>query len=173
MALLRKALALGTIGAFGPVTLEMTVASKMLKVAAVLPGNITEQAGMQITYEGLVRVKKALEIETAYSEKAPQAGQLEAMSDYARRGYDLIFGVSENLTAAYTGGISVDGIRYLGVVTGGALATLEGCYLVLSQICLFSESMSAAKGFIVLAAIAHGRWNPIGVISCLFAVRDV
>lgn len=76
--------------------------------------------------------------------------------------------VGENPAAADTAGISVTGVRYLSVLTSGALASLGGCYLVLTQVNLFSEHMSAGKGFIALAAIALGRWNPIGVfLACL------
>jgi len=76
--------------------------------------------------------------------------------------------VGENPAAADTAGISVTGIRYFCLLAGGALGSLGGCYLVLSQVCLFSEEMSAGKGWIALAAIALGRWNPIGVLlACL------
>jgi simple sugar transport system permease protein len=76
--------------------------------------------------------------------------------------------VGENPAAADTAGISVTLVRYLCVMAGGALASLAGCYLVLSQVFLFSEHMSAGKGFIALAAIALGRWNPVGaLLACL------
>jgi simple sugar transport system permease protein len=45
---------------------------------------------------------------------------------------------------------------------------------VLSQVFLFSEHMSAGKGFIALAAIILGRWNPVGAfLACiLFGLFD-
>jgi general nucleoside transport system permease protein len=76
--------------------------------------------------------------------------------------------VGEYPRAADTAGVSVSKVRYACVVSSGALAGLGGCYLVLSQVFLFTEHMSAGKGFIALAAIILGRWNPIGgFLACL------
>jgi simple sugar transport system permease protein len=59
-------------------------------------------------------------------------------------------------------------VRYACVVGSGVLAALGGCYLVLSQVFVFSEHMSAGKGFIALAAVILGRWNPVGaLLACL------
>lgn len=76
--------------------------------------------------------------------------------------------VGHNPRACDTAGISVVAIRYICVVGSGALASLGGCYLVLSQVFVFSEHMSAGKGFIALAAVILGRWNPVGaLLACL------
>ncbi|HUF44694.1 MAG TPA: ABC transporter permease [Aestuariivirgaceae bacterium] len=76
--------------------------------------------------------------------------------------------VGENPAAADSAGINVNAVRYLCVIAGGAFAALGGCYLVLSQVFLFSEHMSAGKGFIALAAVILGRWNPVGaMLACL------
>jgi len=76
--------------------------------------------------------------------------------------------VGEYPRAADTAGVSVYKVRYASVIASGALAGMGGCYLVLSQIFLFTEHMSAGKGFIALAAIILGRWNPVGgFFACL------
>lgn len=62
------------------------------KVAIVLPGVITDRSFNQAGFEGVERAAETLGIEFAYSEKTAQPDQPEALSDYARRGYDLVIG---------------------------------------------------------------------------------
>ena len=71
--------------------------------------------------------------------------------------------------AADSAGISVPKVRLIAVLASCAMAGLGGCYLVLSQVFVFTEHMSAGKGFIALAALILGRWNPLGaLLACLF-----
>jgi basic membrane protein A len=67
-------------------------AAQDFKAAIVMPGNITDQSWNQTGYEGIMLAKEKLGIEVAFSEKVPQPDQLEAMSDYARRGYNVVIG---------------------------------------------------------------------------------
>ncbi len=67
-----------------------TDAKKEFKVAMALPGIITDQAWNQAGYTGLGVIKEK-QVETAYVEKVGQPDQVEALSDFARRGYNLIF----------------------------------------------------------------------------------
>ncbi|WP_205042034.1 ABC transporter permease [Rhodoligotrophos defluvii] len=82
--------------------------------------------------------------------------------------------VGHNPRACDAAGLSVAGLRYACVLVAGALAAMGGVYLVLSQVFVFSEHMSAGKGFIALAAVILGRWNPVGaLLACLlFGVFD-
>lgn len=66
----------------------------------------------------------------------------------------------ENPAAAESAGISVDRIRYVGVLISGATAGMAGAYLVLAQVGLFRESIVSGQGFIALAIVIFGRWNP-------------
>lgn len=77
--------------------------------------------------------------------------------------------VGENPRASDVAGISVAQIRYVCVLLSGALAGIGGAYLVLSQVYVFTEEMSAGRGFIALAAVILGRWHPVGtLLACLF-----
>ncbi|MGV6874796.1 ABC transporter permease [Pseudochelatococcus sp. B33] len=71
----------------------------------------------------------------------------------------------ENPRAADSSGVDVTRVRYAALALSGGLAALGGCHLVLSQIYLFSEGMSAGKGFIALAAVILGRWHPLGAVA--------
>lgn len=62
------------------------------KVAIVMPGNKTDKSWNQSGYEGVVKAKNELGIEIAYSENVKQPDQIEAMADYARRGYNVVIG---------------------------------------------------------------------------------
>lgn len=66
--------------------------SAEFKAAIVMPGNITDQAHNQVGYEAILQTRDLLGIEVAFSEKVAQPDQLEAVSDYARRGYNLVVG---------------------------------------------------------------------------------
>ena len=75
----------------------------------------------------------------------------------------------ESPSAADSAGVPVYRVRYACVILSGCLAALGGCYLLLSQVHLFTEHMSAGKGFIALAALILGRWTPLGALfACLF-----
>jgi basic membrane protein A and related proteins len=67
-------------------------AAETLKVAMVMPGNISDKSWNQTGYEGLMRLKNELGFEVAYSEKVAQPDQAEALADYARRGYNVVIG---------------------------------------------------------------------------------
>lgn len=76
--------------------------------------------------------------------------------------------VGENPHAAETVGISVFGRRYAGVIISGVLAALGGAFLSVSYLAQFVKLMTAGRGFIGLAAMIFGRWNPWGALfACL------
>jgi simple sugar transport system permease protein len=68
----------------------------------------------------------------------------------------------EDPSAAESAGIDALQTRFWAVVIGGAIASLGGVYLSLAELDLYSDGMTAGRGFIALAAIIFGRWTPLG-----------
>lgn len=90
--------------------------------------------------------------------------------------YKTVFGlrlrsVGEHPLAADTVGINVYKYRYIAVLLSGAFAGLGGSYMTTVILSSFTNNMSAGRGFMALAAVIFGRWNPLGAIlaSLLFA----
>lgn len=71
----------------------------------------------------------------------------------------------EKPKAADTVGIHVNRIRWHSVLLGGALAGLGGAFFTIGQDLAFSKNMAAGNGFIALAAMILGRWNPTGALA--------
>ena len=78
--------------------------------------------------------------------------------------------VGEHPRAADTVGISVYGMRYLGVILSGTLAGAGGAFISVGVISGFSENQTYGKGFIALAVVIAGNWRPFGALffACLF-----
>jgi simple sugar transport system permease protein len=81
--------------------------------------------------------------------------------------------VGEHPQAAASVGVPVNRVRYMAVIASGALAALGGVYLALDQH-QFTDSMTAGRGFIALAAVIFGRWDPLraGLACLLFAAAE-
>jgi simple sugar transport system permease protein len=75
----------------------------------------------------------------------------------------------EHPDAARAAGVRVRRVRVAATLFGGALAGLAGAHLALAHAGTFAENMSAGRGFIAIAVVALGRWNPLLVlIAALF-----
>ena len=76
--------------------------------------------------------------------------------------------VGENPQMVDAAGVSVKRMRYLALTLNGAFCGLAGSYLVLAQSANFSPNMTAGRGFMALAGLIFGRWNPVGAFwACL------
>ncbi len=69
--------------------------------------------------------------------------------------------VGEHPRAADTLGINVYMVRYVNVTLGGMLAGLAGAFLTLEAVGTFERLMTNGRGFVALAVMIFGRWNPI------------
>lgn len=73
--------------------------------------------------------------------------------------------VGEHPKAADTVGIDVIRTRWITPILGGALAGLGGAFFTVGSGLAFGRDMSAGNGFIALAAMILGRWNPLGALA--------
>jgi Uncharacterized ABC-type transport system, permease component len=82
--------------------------------------------------------------------------------------------LGENPAAADALGIGVDRLRYLYVALGGMLAGAGGAYLSLAFSPSWLENMTAGRGWIALALVIFGLWNPLRVMigAYLFGLVD-
>ena len=110
-----------------------------LKVAIALPGVITDKAWNQAGYEGLSAIKTKLGADVTYVEKVGQSDQAEALSDFARRGFNLVYAHGGQFDAAIkqvaaqfpkTFFIGVNG-----AATGSNIAALQIDHLQASYLC--------------------------------------
>jgi len=70
--------------------------------------------------------------------------------------------VGEHPKAADTVGIDVYWVRYRNVILGGMVAGLGGAYFTIGSTGGFEREMTAGRGYIGLAAMIFGGWNPVG-----------
>lgn len=73
--------------------------------------------------------------------------------------------VGEHPKAADTVGIKVNRTRWINTLIGGAFAGLGGASFTVAAAIGFGKDMTAGKGYIALAAMILGRWNPKGAFA--------
>lgn len=126
------------------------------KVAVALPGVITDKAWNQSGYEGVTLAKEKLGAEIAYVEQVPQADQTEALSDFARRGYSLVFAHGGQFDAAVEQVASQFPKTFFvavnGAATGANIAALRLDHLQASYLCgIIGASMTKSNKMAYLA----------------------
>lgn len=69
--------------------------------------------------------------------------------------------VGEHPKAADTVGIKVNRTRYRSILLGGAIAGMGGAFYTLVSVPQFNREMTGGAGYIALAAVIFGNWDPI------------
>lgn len=69
--------------------------------------------------------------------------------------------VGEHPTAADTVGIKVNRTRYRTILLAGAIAGMGGAFYTLVSVPQFNREMTGGAGYIALAAVIFGKWDPI------------
>lgn len=67
--------------------------------------------------------------------------------------------------AAETLGVRIIPLRYAALVISGGFAGLGGGYLAIVSSSFYREGQTANRGFIGLATLIFGNWNPVGVLG--------
>lgn len=72
--------------------------------------------------------------------------------------------VGENPEAADTAGVNVYRVRYVALMLGGGLMGLAGAFLSLAQLGAFTFGIIAGRGWIAIALVIFGNWQPLKVM---------
>ena len=71
----------------------------------------------------------------------------------------------EHPRAADTVGINVGRTRTVNTILGSAFAGLGGAFFTIGSGLAFTDNISAGNGYIALAAMILGKWNPVGAMA--------
>ena len=77
----------------------------------------------------------------------------------------IVRAVGESPGSAHAIGYRVIAIRYAAVLFGGACAGLAGAYLAVAYTPLWTEGMTAGRGWIALALVVFATWKPWRVLA--------
>lgn len=81
--------------------------------------------------------------------------------------------VGEHPSAADTLGVNVNKMRYIGVMLSGLLAGIGGATITLTTTGTFAHNTISGQGFIAIAAMIFGKWNPLGAFRSSRILRSV
>lgn len=83
---------------------------------------------------------------------------------YRSRAGLVLRAVGESPSSAHALGYPVIRIRYLATLFGGAMAGIAGGYLAVVYTSLWTEGMTAGRGWIALALVVFATWRPERVL---------
>jgi simple sugar transport system permease protein len=86
----------------------------------------------------------------------------------------ILKAAGERPATAESLGVDVQRTRWLALLACGLLAGIGGGQLTLAALGIFTQNMTAGRGFIALAAVVFGRWHAFGVAAAvlIFATAD-
>ena len=92
---------------------------------------------------------------------------------FTRTGLNMA-AIGEKPMAADAAGIQVERKQWIACAVNGLLGGAGGAYMILAQLGLFADNMTAGRGYIALAVVILGRYCPGGVFlaSLLFGVAN-
>jgi simple sugar transport system permease protein len=80
----------------------------------------------------------------------------------------MLCATGENPEAVFAAGADPLRIRMTAVIGCGAVAGIAGAVLSLQQVGTFTDGMTGGRGYLALASLIVGRWNPFGAaLACL------
>jgi simple sugar transport system permease protein len=77
----------------------------------------------------------------------------------------IVRAIGESPSSAHAIGYPVVVIRYFAVMFGGACAGLGGAYMAVAYTPLWTEGMTAGRGWIALALVVFATWKPWRVLA--------
>ena len=72
--------------------------------------------------------------------------------------------VGENPEAVDAAGVNVFQVRYVALAIGGALMAVGGAFLSIAQLGAFTYGIIAGRGWVCIALIIFGNWQPVKVL---------
>lgn len=80
---------------------------------------------------------------------------------YHSRGGLILRAIGESPDSAHALGYSVIKLRYCALLFGGSMAGLGGAYLSVVYTPMWSENMTAGRGWVALALVVFASWRPM------------
>ncbi|MFM8320887.1 MAG: BMP family protein [Chloroflexota bacterium] len=141
-------------------------AAKPFKVAMVLHGAINDKSWNESGYNGLLKIKNDLNVETAYQEKVPLADAENAMRTFASQGYDLVIGHGDEFSEAGKV-VAAEFPKVNFAVVNGANTAAN-----LMSISMFDEQLTYLTGVIAAMTSKTGKVGFIGGLEIPPVVRN-
>jgi simple sugar transport system permease protein len=119
----------------------------MLRLHIPLLSDIPVLGPLFLHYDVLVYFSVGMTALVAYGLKHTRTGM-------------ILRAVGDSDVSAYALGYNVLRIRMLAVLFGGAMSGIAGAYLSLAATPMWTEGLTAGRGWIALALVVFGAWRP-------------